>query len=254
MSLPAPHRGERHALEARRQHGLGDAGPLDVLEVAEERFNVPVLIERFNDEQIAGVLLRRAGGDSFVGINADHHTVRQRFTLAHELGHLHMGHQARVDLATDVFGAGSSPEESEANYFAAEFLAPRAVVRAWLEKRDLGEQAEDASTVAWLAMEFGISLPAACYRLQRAGAIGNTAKRRLVKELAVNYRDYLQIHAAHRLSDSLQMIWQGAMYPRVPRQTASYAARARAAGLIDQAEYDAIVATSPGIDFADWIS
>ena len=168
MSLLSPHSGERSALAARREHGLDAAGPLDILQIAEEQFDVPVLVDRFDDDKIAGVLLRRPGGDRFVGVNADHHTVRQRFTLAHELGHLHMGHQARVDLASDVFGAGSSPEEMEANYFAAEFLAPRATVRAWLERRDLGDRASEPSTVARLALAFGICV-ADCMLSPRAG-------------------------------------------------------------------------------------
>jgi Zn-dependent peptidase ImmA (M78 family) len=253
VSLPAPHNGEKQALEARRRHGLAETGPLDVLEVAEELFDVPVLVARFGDDKIAGVLLRRAGGDRFVGINADHHTVRQRFTLAHELGHLFMGHQARVDLASDVFGTGSSPEEVEANYFAAEFLAPRAAVRSWLEERDLAPQAEEPSTIAQLALEFGIAFPTACYRLERAGVISSRAKGRLVHELSASAQDLVQIYAPHRLMDSLQTVWQSGSYPRVPRKTAAYAAKARAAGLLDDDEYSQIVTAPSEIDYTDWI-
>jgi Zn-dependent peptidase ImmA (M78 family) len=254
MTLPSPHSGERRALEARREHGLASAGPLDILEVAEEQFDVPVLVECFDNDRIAGVLLRRPGGDRFVGVNADHHTVRQRFTLAHELGHLHMGHQARVDLASDVFGTGSSPEEVEANYFAAEFLAPRAIVRAWLEEHDLVDRAAEASTVARLALEFGIALPTACFRLERAGAIGATAKKRLLTDIRDAAQDLIRQSAPHRLTDSLHMIWRAREYPRAPRQTAVYATRAHGAGLLDDDEYRAIVPTATEIDFNDWIS
>ena len=254
MSLPVAHPGERAALDARRQHSLADAGPLDVLEVAEERFEVPVLVEHFENEQIAGVLLRRAGGDSFIGVNADHHTVRQRFTLAHELGHLHMGHQARVELASDLFAGTGNSEEVEANYFAAEFLLPREMARAWLEERDLTAQADEPATVVWLAVEFGLAFETVCYRLERAGAISTATKKKLVKVLRVSGRDYLQLHAAHRLSDTLQGIWQIQAYPRVPRQTAAYAARAHAAGLIDEDEYVAIAASRPDVDLAEWMA
>ena len=254
MTLPSPRSGERKALEARREHGLADAGPMDILEVAEERFDVPVLVEHFMDDRIAGVLLRRPGGDSFVGVNADHHTVRQRFTLAHEIGHLHMGHQARVDLASDVFGAGSTPEEIEANYFAAEFLTPRAIVRAWLEEHDLLARAAEASTVARLALEFGIALPTACFRLERAGALSSSAKKRLVIEVRDAAQDLIRQNAPHRLTDSLHMIWRGGEYPRAPRQTTVYAAQAHLAGLLDDDEYRAIVPTATEIDFNDWLS
>lgn len=254
MSLLSPHSGEKKALEARRQYGLAEAGPLDVLEVAEERFDVPVLIERFGDDKIAGVLLRRAGGDRFVGVNADHHTIRQRFTLAHELGHLHMGHQARLELTSDLFGNPNNPEEVAANYFAAEFLAPRAIVREWLEQRELVEAVADPSTVARLALEFGIALPTACYRLERAGAIGSATKRRLVQAVSSNAAALMRAHAPHRFVDSLQSIWKLGAYPRVPRQTAVYAERARTANLLAEEEYRAIIASPPEIEFTDWLT
>lgn len=254
MSLLSPHSGERSALAARREHGLDAAGPLDILQIAEEQFDVPVLVDRFDDDKIAGVLLRRPGGDRFVGVNADHHTVRQRFTLAHELGHLHMGHQARVDLASDVFGAGSSLEEVEANYFAAEFLAPRATVRAWLERRDLGDRASEPSTVAQLALAFGVSLPTACFRLERAGLIRSSEKRRLLAEVSANPQLLIKQHAPHRLVDGLHAIWLRRGYPRIPRQTAVYAAQALGGGLLDDDEYAAIVPNALEIDFHDWIS
>jgi Zn-dependent peptidase ImmA (M78 family) len=254
VSFPAPHAGEIKALEARREQGLGDARGLDILDVVEERFDVPVLVERFNDDMIAGVLLRRAGGDRFVGVNADHHTIRQRFTLAHELGHLQMGHQARVDLAVDVFGPGRNAEEVEANYFAAEFLAPRAAVRAWLEEHGLVDRAGDASTVAQLALEFGIAFAAACFRLERAGVISTPAKKRLMKELAAAGPMLARRYAAHRLVDGLYALWRADDYPRVPRQTAAYAAQARDAGLLDDDEYGAIVPASYEIDVNDWMA
>lgn len=255
MSVVAPHSGERRALEARRERGLGEHAPLDVLRVVEEKFDVPVFITRFDDDKIAGVLLRRPGGDCFVGVNADHHTVRQRFTLAHELGHLYMGHQARVDLANDVFGKGSNREEVEANYFAAEFLAPRATVRAWLEERELVTQATAPSTVAQIALEFGISVPTACIRLERAGAISPKAKSQLLTELTGDDVGALvKRYAAHRFNDSLWTIFQSGAYPRVPRDTTEYATRAHDAGLIDAEEYAAIVPNAPEFDYTDWLS
>lgn len=241
MSALSLNPGERAARERRRLFGLNDTQPVaDLLELVEGQLEVPVLIEQFEAKDIAGVLLRHASGDRFVGINADHHPVRQRFTLAHELGHLHLGHQPRVELARDVFGGASTdPQEVEANYFAAEFLAPRQAVTAWLEEHDeIGTVTAEAA--ARLALSFGIAFPTACYRLERAGAIGATAKRRLVAELSANGKHYAERHGDARLTDAIEVLWRDRAYPRVPRQTAVYARQAHVDGLLDDDAYRAI--------------
>lgn len=241
MSALPLHPGERAARERRRLFGLNDTQPVvDLLELVEGQLDVPVLIEQFAADDIAGVLLRHASGDRFVGINADHHPVKQRFTLAHELGHLHLGHQPRIERASDVFGsAPTDPQEVEANYFAAEFLAPRQALTTWLEERD--EIATvNAEAIARLALSFGIAFPTACYRLERAGAIGATAKRRLVAELSANGKQYAQRHGDARLKDAMEALWRDKAYPRVPRQTAIYAKQAHVDGLLDDDAYRAI--------------
>jgi Zn-dependent peptidase ImmA (M78 family) len=255
MSAKPLHPGERAARRAREQWGLGLTEPVrDMLEVAEDRQGVPVLIERFNNDGIAGVLLRHGSGDSFVAVNADHNPVRQRFTLAHELGHLYMGHQPRVELSSELFGSTRDPQEVEANYFAAELLAPRAAITGWLEDRDLVAEAAAPDTAAQLALEFGIAFPTAAYRLERVGAIGPTAKQRLVEELFSQAAALVNRHASHRLRDTIQSLAEGGSYPRMPKHTLLYATEARAADLLDEEEYDAIVAEQPVVDSADWVA
>lgn len=254
MSSPPPHSGEKAAREARRTLGLDLTQPIpDLLDVAERRFGVPVLIDCFDDHRIAGVLLHDRG-DAFIAINADHAAVRQRFTLAHEIGHLHMRHQPRVEMVADLFGSSRDPQEIEANYFAAEFLAPRAAVVAWLEEEELLERADDPSTVARLALHFGIAFPAAAYRLERAGAISRRAKKRLIEALQMAGSDLARQYAADRLMDELEAIWRERRYPRAPRQTASLAERARSAGLLTDEEFNVIVGKQPDVDFAEWLT
>lgn len=252
MSPPPLHAGEREARATRRALGLTETAPIaDLLGTVEGTAEVPVFIDRFRADAIAGVLLRRAG-DDFVGINADHHPVKQRFTLAHELGHVRLGHQPRIDLAEDLFGPRSNdPQEVEANYFAAELLAPRLAVVAWLEGRDLTASV-DAESIAGLAVSFGISLPAACYRAERAGVIGASQKRRLVVQTRDEGSRLVRRVAEQRLRDPLEAVWQADRYPRVPRQTSTYAARALDDGLIDEEAYRSIVKRSGPPDVGAW--
>ena len=214
-----------------------------------------MLIEHFDDERIAGVLLRRGDGDAFIAVNADHGAVRQRFTLAHELGHHQMRHQPRLELASDLFGnTARNDQEVEANYFAAEFLAPRVAVRSWLEEQDLLASAEDPGTVVRLALQFGVAFTTACIRLERADVISTRAKGRLMSELGQVGPGLARAHSTHRLMDSIERLWRAKEYPRVPRQTIAYAEQARDAGLLDEAEYAAIVTSPPDLDLDDWLT
>jgi Zn-dependent peptidase ImmA (M78 family)/DNA-binding XRE family transcriptional regulator len=60
---------------------------------------------------------------------------RQRFTLAHELGHLLFADGAHVDLADSE----QDPTETRANEFAHNFLLPQQAVHAWLDRNRAGD-------------------------------------------------------------------------------------------------------------------
>jgi Zn-dependent peptidase ImmA (M78 family) len=90
---------------------------------------------------------------------------RQRFTLAHELGHwvcqVKEGHEAPVYCrAADLAPAADRLLEREANVFAAELLMPEpAVRREWAR----------AESAAELATWFGVSEEAMNWRLYNVG-------------------------------------------------------------------------------------
>jgi len=95
---------------------------------------------------------------------------RQRFTLAHELGHLVL--KDRV--------AGDLDEEKAANRFAGAFLAPRPKVykelgnqRSWLEPREL----------CVLKGAYGLSMQGWIFRARDLGIITRATHRRLIQFL-----------------------------------------------------------------------
>jgi Zn-dependent peptidase ImmA (M78 family) len=238
VSLAAPPRdGERAAQAARQVLGVGETAPVaDLLTLVEEQ-SAPVFVERLDAKEVAGVLLRHEDGESFIAVNADHWPVRQRFTLAHELGHLHMDHVEGVDWTSDLFGRSRNQQEVEANYFAAEFLAPRAGVRAWLERHEISRPAEIvAETVMRLAFHYGVAFSTTCFRLERAGVISAHHKSRLLDE-----KPDWRAAGVRQFNDSLQSLWHANAYPRAPRQTVVYAMAARDAMLIDEEEFASIV-------------
>lgn len=145
-----------------------EAAPVDVEGLA-RRLGVEVSYEDLEDE-ISGVLVRK-DGDAVIGVNTKHHPNRQRFTVAHELGHWAL-HSEQSGYFIDEFtvhyrGDGSSggydPRESEANAFAAALLMPEDLLRNELAGRRI--DASDDDQLSDLAREYGVSLQALTIRL-----------------------------------------------------------------------------------------
>jgi hypothetical protein len=144
-----------------------------------------------------------------------------------------------VDLSDWVFrNPVNLPEEIEANYFAAEFLAPRNGVAAWLDEHGLIDPLT-ADGVAQVAMYYGVSFPTAVYRLDMAGELSRAKKEALLEELGRRGSELARLHGELARADSLDMI-RAAGYPRVPEATLRFARQARALDLIDQDELASI--------------
>ena len=77
------------------------------------------------DPSLSGAfVLSRRHKKSIVAVNTNRKTVHhQRFTAAHELGHLQL-HAHRGGRVENVEYSTDDPEEHEANVFAAQFLVP----------------------------------------------------------------------------------------------------------------------------------
>jgi len=152
------------AREARVRFGVGLDAPLpDIVTLIEELAEVPVVLCVLPNG-VAGAYLFK-GGSPFIFANGRHAPVRQRFTLAHELGHHVMNHRTVVDTGK-VMDDQKDPREVMANSFAAEFLAPVQAVSNWMEARNNPQI--DTELVTRIAAYFGISAQAASYRLDRA--------------------------------------------------------------------------------------
>jgi predicted secreted protein len=112
----------------------------------------------------------------------------QRFTAAHELGHLCMRHEPSLDDDTILRRApfstsgGRSREEREADAFASMFLTPR-----WLLALNLDQQGwkardlRDPSKVYQASLRIGTSYRATCYALERHKVIDRDFRERLIE-------------------------------------------------------------------------
>jgi Zn-dependent peptidase ImmA (M78 family) len=116
-----------------------------------------------------------------IGVNTQTSRRRQRFTLAHELGHilLHAPRKLtvdqavlRVDLRNEVSSMGTNAEEIQANNFAASLLMPDDMVLAHVTDlvRANGDISRD-DLISQLAREFDVSIEAMGYRLINLGIL-----------------------------------------------------------------------------------
>lgn len=126
------HNPEAAARETLRKFGALTA-PVDVIGIAQQ-LGAKVIFKNTFDDDLCGMLYRE-GADIIIGVNEFHPEKRQRFTIAHEIGHLvmhsHIINKVHVDrkfteqLKRDKRAAlGLDKIEIEANRFAAELLMP----------------------------------------------------------------------------------------------------------------------------------
>lgn len=124
------------------------------------------------EDEISGMAYIK-DGIGIIGINSLHHPNRQRFSMAHELGH-HLLHADELRKAVHVDKAifrnqesskATDPVEIAANAFAAELLVPREMLAAMVGTASI--DLEDDTKVEPLAKRFRVS--PSMMRLRLAG-------------------------------------------------------------------------------------
>jgi len=154
-----------------------DNAPIPVEEIA-AHLGAQLSYEPFQGKgELSGMLLRDKDR-AVIGVNSAHPSVRQRFSVAHEIGHLVMHEGAMfVDQTVRFNRDGKSslaidPQEIEANQFAAELLMPGNLVKAAVQKRTSKKpNIPQRVLIADLAKEFQVSEQAMEFRLINLGII-----------------------------------------------------------------------------------
>jgi Zn-dependent peptidase ImmA (M78 family) len=116
--------------------------PVPVEKIA-HNLGIEVKFEAAEDD-LSGALIREPKGRVVIGVNSAHHPNRQRFTIAHEIGHfiLHRGMKLHVDedFRVNLRDGSVNDEEVDANAFAAELLMPTEFVSRDTQKLGLIDQ------------------------------------------------------------------------------------------------------------------
>lgn len=171
------HRARRSAEQLVERLRL-QAPPIDVDRIAEV-LGLPVVVMPLPSDT-SGLLITKAGR-SYVCVRSSDPRYRQRFTLAHELGHHHLRHQfqpgdhVHVDRGNFISqrgaraAAGIDVKEIEANQFAASLLMPEMLLKPRAEA--LGAPDLWDHDVEYLAREFDVSEQAMTIRLTALGLL-----------------------------------------------------------------------------------
>lgn len=154
---------EKAALAVREAWGLGTEPIVDLIETLEENGLKVLLSEYASAKQFDG-LAAEANGHTVILVGTNLPGDRQRFTIAHELGHLVLEERLTGDAAKD--------EEKACNRFAGAFLTPaREVLSTLGERRSRLEPQE----LYLLKHQWGLSMGAWTFRARDLGIINASA-------------------------------------------------------------------------------
>ena len=160
-----------HAAQGLRAHwGLGLDPIANLVDLSEER-GIKVISADLRSVDGLTARVRREDGSvaSVIVVNREHWGERQRFTIAHELGHMVLDVAPKVD------------DEKAAHRFAGTFLMPAETLRAEIGRR--------RKSVSWgelfdLKRIFGVSVQALTYRCKDLGIFSNALFRQLFDEFS----------------------------------------------------------------------
>lgn len=126
------------------------------------------------EESVSGMLVVK-DGRAIIGVNESHHPNRQRFSIAHELGH-YLLHRKVSNVFVDAVyfrdeesSEGNKRQEIEANAFAAELLMPERVIHEHFTAQFMDDV--DEMAIRRMAGRFSVSPQALTIRLTALGLI-----------------------------------------------------------------------------------
>lgn len=149
-----------------------DTAPINVFDMAKS-LGINVIFDSL-DSDTSGIMLHK-NNKTRIAINSSHHINRQRFTLAHEIGHfkLHLSNKEKETIFVDKrffrnkeSSKGSTRIEIEANAFAACLLMPKIFMKKSIKNTVISD-----IDVFKLALQYEVSEQAMTLRLVKLGYI-----------------------------------------------------------------------------------
>ncbi|MEU5905361.1 ImmA/IrrE family metallo-endopeptidase [Micromonospora sp. NPDC047467] len=158
------------AARFRKEHRLGVQPLGDLIAIIEQAIGIDVAVLDAGPDEHGLTMRDPKRNMMFVGVARSRRPMRQRSTLAHELGHVQFGDWADAD-AGDL--SARSPAEIRADAFARHLLLPMEGLRDFLDER---EQPTTRSVLSVVVQRFLVSPAVAAIALHQGGYIDAATK------------------------------------------------------------------------------
>ncbi|MBT0741934.1 ImmA/IrrE family metallo-endopeptidase [Campylobacter lari] len=134
--------------------------PVDVLKIA-HKLELKVGIAEFSESDISGMIIAK---EKQIYIADNDIYTRQRFSIAHEIGHYLLHYvlsnnldEKHISFRDNVSSMGYDVKEIEANHFAASLLMPEKQIREEWAKTPYFDYMADKFKVSMLALSFRLN-------------------------------------------------------------------------------------------------
>jgi Zn-dependent peptidase ImmA (M78 family) len=216
MTVIAETEGCELAGRFRHDHHLG-AQPLgDLVAVIEQATGIDVAVLDVGPDEHGLAMRDPARGTVFIGVARTRNAMRQRSTLAHELGHVLFGDWAESDAGN------SSPAEIRADAFARHLLVPADGLRDFIGARS----PVTLSMLSAVVQRFVVSPQIAAIALCQAGYVDEATKQEWMTLRTP------QLAARYGWSDQYQALQADSDRRRAPQQLLARAITGYAEGVL----------------------
>jgi Zn-dependent peptidase ImmA (M78 family) len=211
--------GRAAAERFRRDHRLGLQPLGDLVALIEQAAGIDVAVLDAGPDEHGLTMRDPQRGVVFIGVARTLHPMRQRSTLAHELGHVIFG-----DWADNSECDWSAPSraESRANAFARHLLLPVEGLKAFLP----GVSRVQPATLSAVVQRFLVSPPIAAIALEQAGYVTVDTKREWMSATAP------QLAVRFGWSDQYQALQADSDKRRAPQRLLARAIQGYAEGVV----------------------
>ncbi|MGW0048144.1 ImmA/IrrE family metallo-endopeptidase [Nocardia cyriacigeorgica] len=205
--------GRDAAARFRREHRLGVQPLGDLVAIIEQATAIDVAVLDAGPDEHGLTMRDPVRNAVIIGVARTRNPMRQRSTLAHELGHV-----VFQDWADDHTGNWShrTPEEVRADAFARHLLAPIEGLRELLGDRETATR----STLSEIVQRFLVSPPIAAIALHQAGYIDEATKHEWMASTAP------QLAARYGWSDQYRALQADSDQRRAPQRLLARAIKA----------------------------
>lgn len=232
--MTAEAEGSAYAARFRKDHHLGVQPLGDLLEVIEQATGIDVAVLDVGPDEHGLTMRDPARGAVFIGVARTRNPMRQRSTLAHELGHVLFGDWIDNDRGD---WSDRSPAEIRADAFARHLLVPAEGLREFITARStIG-----LSALSAVVQRFLVSPQIAAIALRQARYIDEAAKQEWMTLSAP------QLAARFGWTDQYQALQASSDRRRAPQRLLARAITGYAEGVLPAQA----IATLRGISLED---